>query len=61
MWGQTTSQGGSRADQPHFESVWAGTWQLRSHIGLEEDPMPESQWKPAMWIAARPSITSKLT
>jgi hypothetical protein len=31
--------------RPHFESVRTGTWWLRSHIGLEEDPMPESRWK----------------
>jgi hypothetical protein len=33
------------AGQPHFESVRAGTWRLRSHISLEENPMPESRWK----------------
>jgi hypothetical protein len=31
--------------RPHFKSAWAGTWWLRSHVGLEEDPIPESQWK----------------
>jgi hypothetical protein len=33
------------ASRPHFESVQAGTWQLRSHINLEEDHVPKSQWK----------------
>jgi hypothetical protein len=41
------------ADQPHFESVQAGTWRLRSHVSLEEDHMPESQWKPG-GVAGRP-------
>jgi hypothetical protein len=31
------------ADWPHFESVRAGTWRLRSHVGLEEDPIPDSR------------------
>jgi hypothetical protein len=46
MWGQTTSQGAKGpAGRPHLELVQVGTWQLCSHIGLEEDPMPESRWK----------------
>jgi hypothetical protein len=34
------------AGRPDFESVQAETWWLRSHVSSEEDPMPESQWKP---------------
>jgi hypothetical protein len=30
------------AGRPCFESVQAGTWRLRSHIGSQEYPMPES-------------------
>jgi hypothetical protein len=45
MWGQTKSQRGSRAGRSHFESVQAETWRLRSYIGLQEYPMPESQWR----------------
>jgi hypothetical protein len=54
MWSQTTSQGAqgsaSRANpmagRPHFESVQAETRRLRSHIGSQEYPMPESRSKP---------------
>jgi hypothetical protein len=28
---------------PHFESVQAETWRLRSHVNSQEYPMPESQ------------------
>jgi hypothetical protein len=28
------------AGRPEFESVQAETWQLHSHVGSEEDPMP---------------------
>jgi hypothetical protein len=41
------------AGWPHFESVRVGTWWLRSHVGLEEDPMPESQCRPG-GVAGRP-------
>jgi hypothetical protein len=33
------------AGRTDFESVQAETWWQRFHIGSEEDPMPESQWK----------------
>jgi hypothetical protein len=36
------SQPNPMAGQPHFESVQAETWQLRSHIGSQEYPMPKS-------------------
>jgi hypothetical protein len=36
-----------------FELVQAETWRLRSHIGSEEDLMPESQWKLG-GVASRP-------
>jgi hypothetical protein len=32
--------------RPDFESVQGETWWLCSHVGSEEDPMPESRWKP---------------
>jgi hypothetical protein len=45
-----------------FESVQAETWWLRSHVSSEEDPMPESQWKPRGvagqprgWLSGHPS------
>jgi hypothetical protein len=41
------------AGWPHIESVRARTWRLHSHVGLEEDPMPESRWKPG-GVAGRP-------
>jgi hypothetical protein len=41
------------AGWPNFESVQAKTWRLRSHISSEEDPMPESRWKPG-GVASRP-------
>jgi hypothetical protein len=31
------------ASRPDFELAQDETWQLRSHVGLEEDPMPKSQ------------------
>jgi hypothetical protein len=31
------------AGWPDFELVQAETWWLRSHVGSEEDPMPEGQ------------------
>jgi hypothetical protein len=34
---------GRPAGRPDFELVQVETWQLCSHIGSEEDPMPESQ------------------
>jgi hypothetical protein len=34
------------AGQPHFESVQAETWWLHTHVGSQEYPIPESQWKP---------------
>jgi hypothetical protein len=34
------------AGRPDFELVQAETWWLRSHVGSEEDTMPESQWHP---------------
>jgi hypothetical protein len=40
-------------DWPYFESVQAETWRLRSHVGSQEYPMPESQWKPG-GVAGRP-------
>jgi hypothetical protein len=41
------------AGRPYFESVWAGTWWLHSHIGSQEYPMPKSWWKPG-GVAGRP-------
>jgi hypothetical protein len=53
--------------RPHFELVRAGTWRLRSHIGLEEDPMLVSRWKlggvadrPRGWLPGHPSPPNKL-
>jgi hypothetical protein len=50
------------AGRPNFESVHAETWRLHSHIGSEEDPMLESQWKlggvagqPREWPPGHPS------
>jgi hypothetical protein len=39
--------------KPHFEPVQAKTWKLRSHIGSQEYPMPESWWK-SRGVASRP-------
>jgi hypothetical protein len=39
--------------RPHFESVQAKTWRLRSHVGSQEYPMPEIQWKLG-GVASRP-------
>jgi hypothetical protein len=41
------------ASRPHFESVQAETWRLRSHVGSQEYPMLESQWKLG-GVASRP-------
>jgi hypothetical protein len=41
------------AGQPHFESVQAETWWLRSYVGSQEYPMLESRWKPG-GVAGRP-------
>jgi hypothetical protein len=41
------------AGRLHFELVQAKTWWLRSYIGSQEYPMPESQWKPG-GVAGRP-------
>jgi hypothetical protein len=41
------------AGQPHFESVQIETWRLRSHVGTQEYPMPESRWKPG-GVAGQP-------
>jgi hypothetical protein len=41
------------ASRPHFESVQVRTRRLCSHVGLEEDPMPEGQWKPG-GVTGRP-------
>jgi hypothetical protein len=48
--------------QPHFESVHAEIWWLCSHVGSQEYPMPESQWKlgevpgqPFGWPPGHPS------
>jgi hypothetical protein len=35
-----------QAGRPHFVSVQVETWLLRSHVGSQEYPMPESRWKP---------------
>jgi hypothetical protein len=55
------------AGQPHFELARAGTWRLCSHVSLEEDPMPERQWKPGGvgdrpcgWLPSRPSPPNRL-
>jgi hypothetical protein len=39
--------------QAHFELVQAETWRLRSYVGLQEYPMPESRWRPGA-VAGRP-------
>jgi hypothetical protein len=41
------------AGRPDFESVQAETWRLLSHVGSEDDPMPDSRWKPE-GVASRP-------
>jgi hypothetical protein len=41
----SADQSNPMAGRPDFESVQAKTWRLRSHVGSEEDPMPENQWK----------------
>jgi hypothetical protein len=53
--------------RPHFESVQAETWRLRSHVNSQEDPMPESRWKPGgvagwphTWPLGRPSPPNQL-
>jgi hypothetical protein len=43
------------ASQPHFESVQAETWKLRSYISSQEYPMPGSRSKPG-GVAGRPAI-----
>jgi hypothetical protein len=52
------------AIQPHFESIWTGTWWLCSHTGLEEDPMPESKWKTGgvagRWHGVIPGFYAKI-
>jgi hypothetical protein len=55
------------AGRPDFELIQAETWRLRSHVGLEEDPMPESRWKlggvacrPCGWLPSRPSPPYRL-
>jgi hypothetical protein len=55
------------ADWPYFVSVRAGTWRLRSHVGSQEYPMPESHWKlrgvagqPHGWTPDRPSPPNQL-
>jgi hypothetical protein len=40
-------------DRSHFESVQTKTWRLRSHVGSQEYPMPESWWKLG-GVAGRP-------
>jgi hypothetical protein len=41
------------ASRPDFELVQAKTWQLHSHVSLEEDPMPKGRWKPG-GVVGRP-------
>jgi hypothetical protein len=41
------------AGRPDFESIQAENWRLHSLVSLEEDPMPESQWKSG-GVADRP-------
>jgi hypothetical protein len=55
------------ADRSHFELVQAESWQLRSYIGSQEYPMPESWWKPwrvagrpCGWPPSRPSPPNRL-
>jgi hypothetical protein len=50
------------AGWPDFESAQAETWWLPSHVGSEDDPMPESQWnlggvagRPCGWPPSHPS------
>jgi hypothetical protein len=56
------------AVRPHFESVQAGTLWLHSHVGLDGDPIPESQWKlggvagrPRGWLPGGPSPPNRLS
>jgi hypothetical protein len=68
--GQNHKSGGGlkgSVGRPHFESVRAGNWRLRSHVGLEEDPMPECWWKPGGvadhprgWPPSHPSPRNRL-
>jgi hypothetical protein len=53
--------------RPYFESVRTETWWLCSHVGSQEYPMPESQWKsggvasrPCGWPPGRPSPLNQL-
>jgi hypothetical protein len=55
------------AGRPHFESVQAETWQLRSHASSQEYPVPESQSKlggladrPCGWLPGHPSPPNQL-
>jgi hypothetical protein len=55
------------ASRPDFELVQAEIWQLCSHVGFEEDPMPERRWKsggvasrPRGWPPDRPSPPNQL-
>jgi hypothetical protein len=55
------------AGRPHIESVQAETWWLRSYIGSQEHPMPESRWKlggvggmPHGWPPGHPSPPNQL-
>jgi hypothetical protein len=54
------------ASRPHIEWVRCETWRLRSHIGSQESYARQSveterSGRPATWMTARPSITSKPT
>jgi hypothetical protein len=48
-----TGQPNPFAGRPHFESVHAETWWLRSYVGSQEYLMLESQWKLG-GVAGRP-------
>jgi hypothetical protein len=57
------SQPNPMAGWQDFELVQAEIWWLCSHVGSEEDPMPESQWKkggvagwPRGWLPSHPSL-----
>jgi hypothetical protein len=48
-----TSRANPLAGRPHFESVQAETWRLRSYVGSQEYPMFGSWWKPG-GVAGQP-------
>jgi hypothetical protein len=62
-----TSRPNPMTGRPHFVFVQAKTWRLRSHVGSQKDPMPESRWKqggvvgrPRGWPPSHPSPPNQI-